>query len=183
MNKGQHQSQARDRHNDDSRYSSDSRHNDSRHGADPVTSRRGSRLYKNPDKAKICGVCVGLAEYFQFETWVVRLIAFSFFLFSGGSAVIAYFVACFIMDPKPGTTSNKGCFGSEKRRHYQGREDDKQYDPSVKDVWRKGHAPTETLGKLEGIFGKMENKLQSMESYVTSNKYQLAKEFENIKTI
>ncbi len=165
--------------NRDSQHHS-KRHNDPR-SSENSTFRARRGLYKNPDKAKICGVCVGLAEYFQFETWVVRLIAFSFFLFSGGSAIVAYFVACFIMDPKPGSRSNKGCFGSEKRRHYQSQAEDKQYNPSVKDVWRKGGAPTETLGNLEGIFEKMENKLQSMESYVTSNQYQLAKEFENIK--
>ncbi len=158
----------------------DNKHEDKVNYAD--MSPRGKRaLYKNPDKAKICGVCVGLAEYFQFETWVVRLIAFSFFLFSGGSAVIAYLVACFIMDPKPGSKSNKGCFGSEKFRHYSGGSEEKPYNPSVKDVWRAGHAPTETLGNLEEIFSKMENKLQSLESYVTSNKYKLAKEFESIK--
>ncbi|MDQ7050832.1 MAG: envelope stress response membrane protein PspC [Enterobacterales bacterium] len=155
------------------------RYNSRQNDDSTFRARRG--LYKNPDKAKICGVCVGLAEYFQFETWVVRLIAFSFFLFSGGSAIIAYFVACLIMDPKPSTRSNKGCFGSEKRRHYQTHAEDKQYNPSVKDVWRKGGAPTETLSNLEEIFDNMENKLQSLESYVTSNQYQLAKEFENIK--
>jgi phage shock protein C len=142
--------------------------------------RKARRLYKNPDKAKLCGVCAGLSEYFDLETWVVRLIAISFFLFSGGTAVVAYFVACFIMDPKPGSKSNKGCFGKDKRPHKPSASEERQYKASVKDVWKKGKAPTETLQKVEDSFSAMENKLQAMESYVTSKKYQLEKEFEKM---
>ncbi len=142
--------------------------------------RNGRRLYKNPDQAKLCGVCAGLAEYFDFETWVIRVIAFSFFLFSGGTAVVAYFVACFILDPKPGTKSNKGCFGGERRRNQAEPSENKQYKPSVKEVWKKGDAPSATLADVESSFENMEAKLQQLESYVTSNKYQLSKEFEKI---
>jgi len=139
------------------------------------------RLYKNPDKAKICGVCAGLSEYFDLETWVVRLIAVSLLLFTGGGgAVIAYFVACFIMEPKPGSVSNKGCFGKEKHRKTEKNAEERQYHASVKDVWKKGAAPSDTIQTLEISFDKMESKLQSIESYVTSNKYQLEKEFEKM---
>ncbi len=153
---------------------------DSEEGYGTGYRRKGRRLYKNPDKAKLCGVCAGLSEFFDLETWVVRLIAVSFFLFSGGTAVVAYFVACFIMDPKPGSKSNKGCFGNEKKRHHLPQDEQRQYKPSVKEVWKKGKAPAETLQKVEDSFEKMENKLQSMESYVTSKKYQLEKEFEDM---
>lgn len=142
--------------------------------------RKSRRLYKNPDKAKLCGVCAGLSEFFDLETWVVRLIAVSFFLFSGGTAVVAYFVACFIMDPKPGSKSNKGCFGNQKRKQRSSDDNQRQYKASVKDVWKKGKAPTETLQKAEDSFAEMENKLQTMETYVTSKKYQLEKEFEKM---
>ena len=142
--------------------------------------RKSRRLYKNPDKAKLCGVCSGLSEFFDLETWVVRLIAVSFFLFSGGTAVVAYFVAFFIMDPKPGSKSNKGCFGNEKRRHRSSEDEQRQYKASVKEVWKKGKAPTETLQKVEESFAKMENKLQSMESYVTSRQYNLNREFSKL---
>jgi phage shock protein C len=153
-------------HSDDDEY---------RH--EPRYLRKGRRLYKNPDQAKLCGVCAGLAEYFDFETWVVRVIAFSFFLFSGGTAVVAYFVACFILEPKPGSKSDKGCFGSEKQRNRTEASEQRQYKASVKDVWKKGDAPSVTLAEVEDSFAKIENKLQNMETFVTSKKYQLVKEF------
>jgi len=141
------------------------------------------KLYKNPDRAKLCGVCAGLSEYFGFETWLVRVVTVSFFLFSGGSAFVAYFVACFILEPKPGTVSNRGCFGSERKRRAASDSvdsDQRRYSASVKDVWKKGNAPSITLQKLETRFGNMEDQLQELESYVTSNKYQLDKEFQNM---
>lgn len=141
------------------------------------------KLYKNPDRAKLCGVCAGLSEFFELEIWVVRLITVSFFLFSGGTAFVAYFVACFILDPKPGSVSNRGCFGRGRRQREASSYSDsekRQYQATVKDVWKKGHAPAETLHKIEASFEKMEGKLQGLESYVTSNKYQLDKEFQNM---
>ena len=147
---------------------------------------RGSRkLYKNPDSAKVCGVCSGIAEYFDLETWVVRLIGISFVLFSGGTAVIAYFFACFIMEAKPGSRNQRGCFSVMRRHssrsadtHYSS--EHRQYRASVKDVWSRGDAPTETLQKIETTFDNIENKLRQLETYVTSNKYQLDKEFQNM---
>ena len=140
--------------------SNQSQSNDDEYRHEPRYVRKGRRLYKNPDQAKLCGVCAGLTEYFDFETWVVRVIAFSFFLFSGGTAVIAYFVACFILDPKPGSNSNKGCFGSERHRNHPAPSEKRQYKPSVKEVWKKGDAPSVTLVEVEDSFAKIERKLQ-----------------------
>jgi phage shock protein C len=154
--------------------------NDDEYRHEPRYVRKGRRLYKNPDQAKLCGVCAGLAEYFDFETWVVRVIAFSFFLFSGGTAVVAYFVACFILDPKPGSKSKRGCFGNERKRSGTESSEKRQYKPSVKEVWKKGEAPAVTLVEVEESFAKIEGKLQKMETFVTSKKYQLEKEFAQI---
>ena len=137
-------------------------------------------MYKDPDQAKICGVCAGVADFFGLEKWVVRIIAVSFFLFSGGTVVVAYFVASFILDTKPGSKSTKGCFGEEKRRQKQKADEDAKYRASVKEVWSKSKAPSDTLQRAETLFEKIENRLQNMESYVTSKKYQLDKEFQNL---
>ena len=36
-------------------------------------------LYRIPQSGKIAGVCAGIAEYFNFETWLVRVLAASIF--------------------------------------------------------------------------------------------------------
>jgi len=140
------------------------------------------KLYKNPDKAKICGVCAGLAEYFGFEVWVVRIIAISLLLFINGGVVVAYIVMCLVLDPKPGTESNKGCFGRERKRHTHKPADPESqpYRTSVKDVWKAGTSPKDLFEQVESKFAQVESKLQGLESFVTSHQFELEKEFKRM---
>ncbi len=145
------------------------------------------KLYKNPDDAKVCGVCSGIAEYFDFEVWVVRIITISLLLLGAfnGIIILAYFILCFVLDPKPGSKSTKGCFGRSKRKRSKKNEDieqnDKPYQSSVKDVWKSGASPSDTLESIESKFSKAEKKLQIMESFVTSKQFELQREFNRMK--
>lgn len=56
----------------------------------------GKRLYKSNNK-KICGVCAGIAEYFDIDPTIVRLIWAAFTL-AGGSGIIIYIIAALVMD-------------------------------------------------------------------------------------
>jgi len=153
-----------------------------------MSSHSGGRrrtLYKNPDKAKVCGVCAGIAEYFDFEVWVVRIITITLLILGAfnGIVVVGYIVLCFVLDPKPGSQSNKGCFGQDKKRHRSNKfEDDesKPYRSSVKDVWKSGVSPKDTLEEIEAKFSKIEKKLQGMETFVTSSQYELEKKIKNL---
>lgn len=54
------------------------------------------RLYKSKKKM-ICGVCGGIAEYFNIDPTLVRLIVV-FLAFAGvGSGILAYIVAAIVM--------------------------------------------------------------------------------------
>jgi phage shock protein C len=142
------------------------------------------QLYKNPDQAKVCGVCAGIAEYFGFEVWVVRIITVSFLLLGNGIAFIAYCVLCFVLDPKPGSKSDRGCFGRDKKRYRKATpeaSESRPYRSSVKDVWRTSASPKDTLESVEDKFSRIEEKLQGMESFVTSNQYELEKKFKDIE--
>ncbi len=57
------------------------------------------RLYKSDTNKKLCGVCGGVAEYFDFDPTIVRL-AWVLFTCLGGSGVIAYIVAALVMPEK-----------------------------------------------------------------------------------
>lgn len=149
-------------------------------------SSRKRKLYKNPDKAKLCGVCSGLADYFGLEVWVVRIIAISLLLFINGGVLVAYIVMCLVLDPKPGSQSNRGCFGREKKRHQYTQpevvdEESRPYRPSVKEVWKAGTSPKDLFEKIENKFSNIEQKLQHIESFVTSKQFELEKEFRKIK--
>ena len=54
------------------------------------------KLYKSNTDKKLCGVCGGIAEYFNIDSTLVRLawVAFTFF---GGSGILAYIIAAIVM--------------------------------------------------------------------------------------
>ena len=53
------------------------------------------RLYKGNDRM-LCGVCSGIAEYFNLDPTLVRL-GWVLFSLAGGSGVLAYIVAAIII--------------------------------------------------------------------------------------
>lgn len=57
------------------------------------------KLYKSRDK-KICGVCGGVADYFDIDPTIVRLIWVAFVL-GAGSGILAYIIAAIIMEDEP----------------------------------------------------------------------------------
>lgn len=144
------------------------------------------KLYKNPDNAKLCGVCSGVAEYLGFEVWVVRIITISLLLFINGGVIVAYVVMCLVLDPKPGSQSNKGCFGKERKRHRYSQQktetdESRPYRPTVREVWKAGTSPRELFDQVENKFADIEQKLQQLESFVTSKQFELEKEFNKMK--
>ena len=54
------------------------------------------RLYKSSTDKKVCGVCGGIANYFDVDPTVIRLI-WVIFTLAGGSGLIAYIIADIIM--------------------------------------------------------------------------------------
>ncbi len=58
------------------------------------------RLYKSIADKKICGVCGGIAEYFEVDSTIIRL-ALVLFTALGGSGIIAYIIAALVMPKNP----------------------------------------------------------------------------------
>lgn len=57
------------------------------------------RLYKSREDKKLCGVCGGIAEYFELDPTIIRL-AWVVFTLLGGSGIIAYIIAAIVMPDK-----------------------------------------------------------------------------------
>lgn len=58
------------------------------------------KLYRLEDNKMLCGVCAGIAEYFNLDPTIVRL-AWAIFGCCGGSGVLAYIIAAIIIPVKP----------------------------------------------------------------------------------
>lgn len=57
------------------------------------------RLYRVEDGKMLCGVCGGIAEYFNVDPTLIRL-GFALFCLAGGSGILAYIIAAIIMPAK-----------------------------------------------------------------------------------
>lgn len=58
------------------------------------------RLYLSDTDKKICGVCGGMAEYFNIDPTIIRII-WGVLAFCYGTGIIAYFVCALVIPHKP----------------------------------------------------------------------------------
>ena len=153
-------------------------------------------LYRGPN-SKIGGVCSGFARYLGVETWAVRLAAVTGLIFVPTLVLPAYFVAYFVMDTTPGHRAkrrrheNQGGLGKTKRfrakrrfattrrQHSQdsGREPaDFQYTDATAS-W----PPRRLLTHNRADLAQAELRLRRIESFVTSDTYELQKELKKME--
>lgn len=59
------------------------------------------KLYRSRTDKKLCGVCAGIAKYFDIDPTIVRLGAAALTVISVGTGLIVYFVAAIIMPEEP----------------------------------------------------------------------------------
>ena len=59
------------------------------------------RLYKSRNNKKICGVCAGIADYFNIDPSIVRVL-WAVLALAAGTGVLAY-IACAIILPEGDT--------------------------------------------------------------------------------
>lgn len=120
---------------------------------------RNCGLYRDTDRAKLGGVCAGLADYFGFNLFVTRLLAVIAFFTAMPMTIIAYLAAVLLI-PARSTRS------------------DRPTDPEFRRAVRS--APARTADDIRRQFRSLDRRLASMEKYVTSSRYELDREFRNL---
>lgn len=134
------------------------------------------QLCKNKARGKLFGVCAGVADYFGFEAWVVRLVTVTLILFAGpfsGPVFIAYFVLAWVLDCKSPMDDSEPVKVSANNG-------DKPYRPDPLTVWRAGTSPKQTMSQVESAFAVLEQRLRALEGFVTSSRFQWEKQFKEI---
>jgi phage shock protein C len=67
------------------------------------------KIYKNKAQGKICGVCAGIAEFFDIDVTIVRII-WAFAIIVGGTGLLAYILCALIMPDKSEIDFNNNNF-------------------------------------------------------------------------
>ncbi|RUO57847.1 envelope stress response membrane protein PspC [Pseudidiomarina insulisalsae] len=122
------------------------------------------QLLRDKANAKIAGVCAGIADYFNIEAWLVRIIVVTAVIFGHGFVVILYIAAWMILDEKKSET--------QPQEH-------KPVGLKTR-VYQAGEPPRKAFHEIDEDFRELEQRLQAMERYVTSNAYQVDRELRNL---
>ncbi len=148
-------------------------------------SKKRSELYRNPVKGKIAGVCAGLADYFGWETWLIRILVVSGVLFGMPFLIFIYVAAWFILDKAPQNNSkgHQDSFESmsNTKKHQSVNDDISNESIKVKGrIWQSGEPPKQAFHDINRKFKLLERKLQTMEHYVTSPEFTVSREINKL---
>lgn len=122
---------------------------------------RSQQLYRDPHKGKLMGVCAGMADYSGWNVTLIRVIAIIVLLWFHVLALVVYFALGFLLPTKP---------------------DDDHDTNTDEEYWRSARRSTDnSFRDAHHRFGELDVKLQRMEGYVTSSRYDLERAFRDLE--
>lgn len=120
-----------------------------------------NRLYRDTEDRVFFGVCSGVADYFGFDVKLTRILVAvgAFFFFP--TIVVIYVILGLLLDEAP----------------HNGRRKPREDFALRRRVRSEPHA---TLRSVRHRFREMDRRLQRLEKYVTSKKYNLQREIDGL---
>ena len=120
-----------------------------------------NKLYRDPRRGMIFGVCAGIADYFGFDVNVTRIIVIVGAFFAFPFFCVGYILMGLLLPVR----------SYEDPRRQPG-------DPLERQV---RSSPHDTLASVRYRFRDLDARLQRLEKYVTSNRYKLDREFRKLE--
>lgn len=120
------------------------------------------KLYRNSEDAIIAGVCAGLADYFDWRVWMVRIVALTLLVFTNSFAFVAYIIAWICLKDNPDISREK------------------EYVRKRFENLKHAFASTGALDEMNKCFERIEKRLRRLEAHVTSPEFKLRREFDNL---
>ncbi len=143
------------------------------------------RLAVDPSDEKIAGVCSGIARYFGIETWVVRLGTLTGLIFMPQIVFPAYWITYFVMEhPEAEKPDKKSKKSRRKRRRESTRSEWEAGDPGSPEPSEPGsqYNARRALRLTNSDLTQAELRLRRLETFVTSDQYELQKELHRIES-
>jgi len=130
------------------------------------------RLTRDRQHGKIAGVCAGIARYYRVEPWVVRCIAVTGLLFFPSIVFPAYWIMYIVMERDPDRRDRRASVAARAR----GARDDGAPAPEP----GPRRSPRHSLRNVQADLMQVELRLRRMETHVTSERFELQREFNRI---
>jgi len=121
-----------------------------------------TKFYKDKHNAKWSGVCAGIADYTGVDVTIVRVAWVLAAVFSGGSALLAYWIIAWMTPDKPGALYDKT---REDKKFWQGVRSN----------------PRRMARHVRSQLRNIDRRLADVEAYVTSSNHRLASEIERLR--
>jgi phage shock protein C len=119
------------------------------------------RLYRDTQNGMLAGVCAGIADFFGFSVKATRWVVALGCLFAMPAIVICYVIAAFLLPRKP-----TGMYESAGEESF----------------WRSMRRDPQTVyDEIRRKLRNLDNRLQGMEKYVTSPRFDLDQEFRDLE--
>lgn len=118
-------------------------------------------LYRDSANAKLMGVCAGISEYTGVSKFWVRFGAVGLTILTNGAALLAYFIAGFVLKKKP--------------PYLYRDEQEEQYWQRVR------QSPKRTAREIRARFRDIDRRLADVETYYVSNNPRLTAEIEELR--
>lgn len=120
------------------------------------------RLYRDTENGMLAGVCAGIADYFGFNVRALRWLVFLACFFFMPVLLLFYVVAAFVLPIKPA-----GMYRSEVEESF----------------WRTVRRdPHYACDDIRRKFRDLDARLQGMEQYVTSPRFDLDQQFRDLES-
>lgn len=144
-------------------------------------------LLRDTENGKVAGVCAGIADYFGWETWLIRVVVISGFIFGFGFIFVLYVAGWLVLNKKPLSQPNGDRFHDKPHTNNQNSEQNSSQfysnNGSIKvktRIWQAGEPPKQALHDIHSKFKGLEQKLIKMECYVTSSEFTLNREINRL---
>lgn len=138
-----------------------------------MSSRRngfGMNLYRNVKNKKIGGVCAGIADHFEIDHNIMRIIFVAAAIFSSSLAIWGYIIAWIVMVPNRNGEEKDNYEYDEKERCYR-----------KKKIFRYRENASERLRGANNRMKETLARVEAMEQYVTSKKFSLNRQFADLE--
>ncbi len=158
-----------------------------------MTNKPRGELYRNTSQGKLAGVCAGIADYFGWETWLVRILVVSGVLLGMGWFIVIYIAAWFILDKKAGSPANAKRNNQRNPSSFQAHaagstsqqtgENEQFANESIKvksRIWQAGEPPKQAFHDIRRKFKTLERELRVIEHYVTSPEFTVSREINKL---
>ncbi|MBR1810570.1 MAG: PspC domain-containing protein [Clostridia bacterium] len=75
------------------------------------------KLYRSQTEKKFAGVCGGLAEYFDIDVTIIRLIWVLVSIFGAGSGLLAYIICALVIPEQPPVADDSNVYTESGSYH------------------------------------------------------------------